>query len=305
MDNNNQWQQQPNMQQPYNIGVQQPYGMGTQQNYKMGTQQYYNGQPQYNMGMQQNNKKGLSIASLILGIISVTLCCCFGWLPGLIGIILGIIGILKEPKGRVMAIIGIILSTLALIMSLLVGVLDLDDAFMKGFEEEYSNIHDASNIIKEELSQSVEENGGDASILYDDEHFWGSKYVGSDESAIYFYEDGTFEWFLYDKDYDNIKTGTYEVMFGYDARDWLVDEHPEYGITQDELKDYWSRNADSDLYRRENLTVLVLNTEVSKYGGEQQNDKPYTVNYYGYSNEVGFDGVNLSTFNYMTLYTEE
>lgn len=299
MDNNNQWQQQPNMQQnPYNMGVQQPYGMGAPQ-YGVPIQQ------PYNIGMQMNTKKGFSIASLILGIVSITLCCCFGLVPGLIGVILGIIGLVKEPIGKVMATIGIALSSLAILLCIAVGALNLDDAFMKGFKEGYENGDDTANILMEKLEQSLEENGTDASDLYSDEHFWGSKYTGSDGSVIYFYEDGTFDWFLTDMDYDNVKTGTYEVIFGDDAEEWLTEDHTEYGVTQKELTDYWDRNSDSDLYKKENLTILILTTEVSMMDGEQQNDKPYTVDYYGYSNEVGFDGVNLKTFNYCTLYTEE
>ena len=279
MDTNNQWQQQPpNMQQPYNMGMQQQYNM--QQPYNMGMQNNY----AYQM---QNNKKGLSITALIIGILSITLCCCFGWIPGLIGTVVAIIALAKEPRGRVMATIGLILSVVSIVMSMVCMLIDTSsftDAFKEGFESGYSA---GADLFDDE-----------------DEHFWGSKYTGSDDSVIYFYSDDSFEWFLTDYDYDNLKTGEYDVIFGEAAVEWLTEDHTEYGVTMDELEEYWDMNSDSDLYKKENLTILTLTTEIATMDGEQQNDEPYTVFYYGYSNEEGFDGVNLNTFNYMTLYTE-
>ncbi|WP_374008238.1 DUF4190 domain-containing protein [Leifsonia sp. LS-T14] len=57
--------------------------------------------------------KGLSVASMVLGLISIA----FGFtfvLP-LIGLILGMIGLRREPAGRGMAITGVVLSGLILL----------------------------------------------------------------------------------------------------------------------------------------------------------------------------------------------
>lgn len=289
MDNNNQWHQQP-----YNNGMQQNYNMGAQQTYNMNMQTQY--------GVQyQRDKKGLSVAALVIGILSIILCCCLGWLPGLIGIIIAIIALVKEPKGKGMAITGLILSIVSLGISILCMFITLDDNIKDTIKYGSGPRYDIEDDYEYEYNDDYDEDYDDN---IKDEHFWGSKYTSSDDSVIYFYSDGTFEWFLTDYDYDNVKTGTYEVMFGEDAREWIVEDHTEYGVTNAELLDYWDRNSDSDLYTKENLTILILTTDVAKMDGEQQNDKPYTVNYYGYSNELGFDGVNLSTFNYMTLYNE-
>ena len=65
---------------------------------------------------QQNGGKGLSIAAMILGIVSVVLCCI--WyiaIPcAILAIIFGIIG--KKRDGRGMAIAGLVLGIIALIL---------------------------------------------------------------------------------------------------------------------------------------------------------------------------------------------
>lgn len=66
------------------------------------------GQPVYG----QAPPRGLSIASMVLGIASVL----FGWtvVVPLTGVVLGIVGIRKEPAGKAMAITGLVLNGLAL-----------------------------------------------------------------------------------------------------------------------------------------------------------------------------------------------
>ena len=60
---------------------------------------------------------GLSIASLILGIVGLLAWCipCLGFVVGITGLILGIIGMKKG--GKTMAIVGIVLSGLTLLLS--------------------------------------------------------------------------------------------------------------------------------------------------------------------------------------------
>ncbi len=63
-------------------------------------------------------KKGLSIASMILGICGLLAWCipCCGYPVTIVGLILGIVGIKKGGKG--MAIAGIILSAITLLLTL-------------------------------------------------------------------------------------------------------------------------------------------------------------------------------------------
>ena len=58
--------------------------------------------------------QGLSIASLVLGLSSILFG--FTFLVPIVGLILGIVGLRREPAGRGMAIAGVILSALVLLV---------------------------------------------------------------------------------------------------------------------------------------------------------------------------------------------
>lgn len=111
--------------------------MDGQNNQNNSTGQYSNYQDNTNMTFQQppvtsdNDGKanGLQIASLVLGIISILLCCCYGApsvIMGIIGLVCGIKGN-KENKngigtaGIVCSIIGLILGLISLIYYIIVG----------------------------------------------------------------------------------------------------------------------------------------------------------------------------------------
>lgn len=64
--------------------------------------------------MEANESKGLSIASMVLGIISVVLCCVW-WISipcSILAIIFGIVG--KKRGGKGMAIAGLVLGIIAI-----------------------------------------------------------------------------------------------------------------------------------------------------------------------------------------------
>lgn len=68
-----------------------------------------------------NNNDGMAIASMILGILSIVFCCCYGWISiplAIIGIILGAVCLSKNTSGRGMAIAGIVTSIIALALLL-------------------------------------------------------------------------------------------------------------------------------------------------------------------------------------------
>ncbi|MBE6825144.1 MAG: DUF4190 domain-containing protein [Ruminococcaceae bacterium] len=98
---------QPQYQQP----VDSQY---TQSQYQ---QPYYPEQPVYAVPTNDNSK-GLSIASLVLGILSLT-CCCGSLITSVIALVLGIISksIKKENNG--MATAGIILGAIGIVFSII------------------------------------------------------------------------------------------------------------------------------------------------------------------------------------------
>ena len=93
----------------------------------------------------EENKTGLAIASMVLGILSMTICCMGGWIPGLIGLILAIVSLAKGRGGKGMAIAGLVTS----ILGILVGVYflvcmiigagsdEFQDAFWDAFQDAY------------------------------------------------------------------------------------------------------------------------------------------------------------------------
>ena len=122
---------EPVVNQPYGNEpvVNQPYG-----NAPMGEQPYVNnptGNQPYgsaSYGNEPVEDKGLSIASMIAGIVSLVFFCCmpgFNAIPAVAGLVLGIIGRNKGGKG--MALAGIITSSIALALCLvaLIGCIGL------------------------------------------------------------------------------------------------------------------------------------------------------------------------------------
>lgn len=63
---------------------------------------------------------GLAITSMVIGILSLTLCCICGSLLGIIGLLFGIIALKKKQRGRGMAIAGIATSVLGFLVGLLI-----------------------------------------------------------------------------------------------------------------------------------------------------------------------------------------
>ncbi len=85
--------------------------------------QQYVSDPMVNMGGPEK-RRGMAIASLVLGVLSL-LCCCIGigLIPAIVGAILGLIALISgEGKARVMGGIGLALSAIGLLISLYIIV---------------------------------------------------------------------------------------------------------------------------------------------------------------------------------------
>ncbi len=82
------------------------------------------------------------------------------------------------------------------------------------------------------------------------EVFAGNSYLAGDDSVIYFQEDGTFEWYLsVDDTSDNYFKGTYDVYFDESALEYITEDLSDYGVTADELYEFFIQNADNDFIR--------------------------------------------------------
>lgn len=130
-----------------NFNAQDPYANNAQGSYTNNTQGGYNANntyysqdpnPQFyaqNDGYQEPPKtNGLAIASLVLGIVSIPMCCCtyFGIICGVLGLIFGL---LSKPKtgpnaGKLngLAIAGIICGAIGLVLSVILLIVSLSAA---------------------------------------------------------------------------------------------------------------------------------------------------------------------------------
>lgn len=79
-------------------------------------QQQYPQQPHLHYGAPQ--PRGMSIASMVLGLVSIVTG--FTFVVPIVGLVLGIVGLRREPAGRGMAIAGLILNGLMLVGWILV-----------------------------------------------------------------------------------------------------------------------------------------------------------------------------------------
>lgn len=87
-----------------------------------------------NQQQEPQKRNGLEIAALVLGIIAIPLGCCYGVgaVPGLVGIILGIVSKKKGEKLSGMALAGIICSVVGILIGIAVWV------FIFGVFSQYS-----------------------------------------------------------------------------------------------------------------------------------------------------------------------
>ncbi len=103
----------------------------------------YNQNMNSQMPNQPNqNGSGFAIASMVLGILSLVIGCCYGIgiIPAIIGVILGAISLNQQRPGRGMAIAGLVTSILGILCGIFwilafVGIAtspEFMDGFMKG-----------------------------------------------------------------------------------------------------------------------------------------------------------------------------
>ncbi|MDO4155532.1 MAG: DUF4190 domain-containing protein [Oscillospiraceae bacterium] len=106
-----------------------------------------------------NQSNGFGVASLVLGICSIAICCCYGFglLPAIIGLILGIVQNKKYSNGIaisgiVLCIVGILLNVVWLIYMILIlsasesGVWnEFFEEFSREFSDEFSENYDYYN----------------------------------------------------------------------------------------------------------------------------------------------------------------
>lgn len=294
MENYNMNQGYPNQLGEMNQGYpNQPYNMN---------QGYPNGQWQpYQNAPQQKNKMGFNIASLVLGILSILCCWAYGGVLGVIGIILGIVAFVRKESKCGTAIAGIITSVLGIVIlicqiitaSTLLGEMSTSTDGNETYDQVMALL---------EAKSAIAADGNEEATMTAKDPFAGKTFDCGDGSTIYFGEDATFVWYQTDDDHtDNYYEGTYQVYCGGDAANYIVNDLSEYGMTQDEMEDYFVRNADSEFYTLDNCTCLKLRTEDAVIGGVEGVEQAYQKYYMGYMADGYYDGASMDTAEYFML----
>lgn len=84
--------------------------------------------PVHEPSIPPSNNKGMAIASMVLGIVSIVFSCCFYYISfpcAIIGLILGILSVKKIPDAKGMAIAGIVLSAISLAFAVIALILTI------------------------------------------------------------------------------------------------------------------------------------------------------------------------------------
>ena len=133
----------------------------------------------------------------------------------------------------------------------------------------------------------------------------GESFVESHEnSLIKFDKKGNFKYYKSEDDLnDNYYEGTYEFYCGSKAKELVTgDRFSEYGVTSEELSDYFERNKDSEIYNEDNICLLVLTNKKIVIDGEEKDMKNMESPYYGfYYNDV----LDVVKMNSGTTFTFE
>lgn len=126
--------------------------------------------------MEEEKKKckGLSIASLVLGIIAIVLSIVLiGGVIGVLGVILGLIGIIKsKPKSR-MAIVGFILSLIAIAITSFTVYVATRDTYLPTIEQIGTEVYvgeeiDIASFVKvTDLNWLGEDNNDNVEVTYE------------------------------------------------------------------------------------------------------------------------------------------
>ena len=76
---------------------------------------------QYPIPEQPKGGKGLAIAAMVIGIVSIVFSCCIGYISlvgGIVGLVLGIVSLKQNRDGHGMAIAGVIMCAISLVLGI-------------------------------------------------------------------------------------------------------------------------------------------------------------------------------------------
>lgn len=117
----------------------------------------------------KNKKIGLSVASMVLGIVGLlTICIVMGIIPCIIGLILGIVA-LAQKQNKAMAIVGIVTSAIGLALVVLVLLLPSDDSAEIGTQNTDIGTEqsDSNNTVDVPTGEPQKDVSIESSVIYE------------------------------------------------------------------------------------------------------------------------------------------
>ncbi len=130
----------------------------------------------------------------------------------------------------------------------------------------------------------------------------------SEKDTMFEFFNNEFRWYQsIDNVFDNYYSGNFQVMRGEEAYNYLTTELNEYGITKNELDNYFERNSNSDDYNLDNLIYLELTNESVMIDGKVEDMNNQLSHYFGYviDYESSLDIVNMNTGTKLLFHLEE
>ena len=241
----------------------------------------------YNQPVQKKSTNGACIAGFILGLVGLFT---FG-LTSLVGVIVSTIGVIiafaKKQKGKVLGIIGLVLS-LALCIGWVLFIANADKI------SAYMDANGEGSSFEEWLF----DDSYDGKVEIISETDWIRKDNGS---YLVF---GADDQFTYYTDYrvltDNYYTGTYEILFGYEAMDVIETRYSQYGITSDDICDDIDNNRSVNDVAK--FMILVLHNDGLWINGENTIEVKWDSVYMGYY-DADRNVMNLKNLDDKTDYT--
>lgn len=264
----------------------------------------------------QDGHRGLAIASLVIGILSMTLLCFLGSIVGTAGLILGIIALCKKQKPIGLSIAGIVTSAIGLICGIVILVFMVGGGGRDLAEKLREARHSTVPVPYETETETElpEEFPSYDDSLYDETQedgetsagqlFEGKSFTVADSTKIYFNEDMTYVWYRDDKDHsDNYHGGTYIYYTGQEAMDYLMTDLAEYGAKEDRLYKYFDENTQDRFHTLKNMCVISMTVDEMVYDGEVT--YPAKVGHYmGFYKDGIYEGVHMGSFN-QVLFQED
>ena len=139
--------------------------------------------------------RGFAIASLVLGILSVLLCCVYGGMLGFPGLAFAIISFVRHEEKRKMAIGGIITSVLGILLfGFIVVCLFLEEWGMMRFPEDIWYRFYGQVLMWQHPDWQMGD-AADSELEEEMDLFAGNEFVNGDGSIICFGDDQSFLWY--------------------------------------------------------------------------------------------------------------